>query len=130
MTFNTAKVFIDKLLNNEFEILNLDKIFAISVEFIGGEPLMEIELIEEIWEYFMTQMILLEHPWVYNIRMSICSNGILYETPKVQKFFNKYHNFISFSVSIDGNKELHDSCRVDLNGNGSYDTVVSTVKSY
>lgn len=130
MTLETAKNFIDKLLNNEFELINTDNTFAVVLEFIGGEPLMEIELIQQIWEYFMSTMISLKHPWIYHARMSICSNGLLYLTDKVQSFFKKYNDFISLSISIDGNKELHDKCRVDLQGNKTYDQVLKSVCDY
>ena len=49
-------------------------------------------------------MIRKQHPWLYLIRFSICSNGLLYNTPTVQNFLKKYANFLSFSVSVDGNK--------------------------
>jgi radical SAM peptide maturase (CXXX-repeat target family) len=42
----------------------------------------------------------------------------------------KYNNFLSFTISIDGNKELHDSCRIDLHGMGSYDRAILAVKDY
>ena len=42
----------------------------------------------------------------------------------------KYFNFISLSISIDGNKELHDACRVFPDGSGSYDIAISAVKHY
>jgi sulfatase maturation enzyme AslB (radical SAM superfamily) len=46
MTWDVAKNFIDKLLSNQIPTLTTDKVFTIIVEFIGGEPLMEIDLIE------------------------------------------------------------------------------------
>ena len=46
MTFETAKKIIDKLLNDEIELVNIKNTFGIIIDFIGGEPLMEIELIE------------------------------------------------------------------------------------
>ena len=110
--------------------MNTSNTDGIIWDFIGGEPLMEIELIEQIVDYILTQMIILNHPWLYKSRISISSNGILFNTPKVQQFFQKYNDFISFGISIDGNKELHDSCRIDLQGNGSYDRAISAVKMY
>lgn len=127
MSFNTAKTIIDKLLNNELELVNTNNTFALAIDFIGGEPLMEIDLIEQICEYTIRQMITKNHPWLYFLRFSICSNGLLYNTPKVQKFFKKYHNWVSFSISIDGNKELHNKCRLDLNGDGTYDIAINAV---
>jgi hypothetical protein len=46
MTWETAKTIIDKLLNDEFDFVNRHNCFAITYDFIGGEPLMEIDLIE------------------------------------------------------------------------------------
>ena len=130
MNFEMAKNIIDKLLNNEFSLINTTTTFGIVIEFIGGEPLMEIDLIEQICEYTIQQMVNKNHPWLYSFRFSICSNGLLYHTPKVQEFFKKYYRWISFSVSIDGNKELHDKCRFDLSGKGTYDRAISAVLSY
>ncbi|MBR2247120.1 MAG: hypothetical protein IJ880_08875 [Bacilli bacterium] len=75
-------------------------------------------------------MIKIHHPWLTLFRCSLCSNGVLYFTPEVQKFFYKFYPWCSFSISIDGNKELHDSCRVDFDGNGSYDRAIAAVKDY
>ena len=60
MTFNTAKIFIDKLLNDEYTIINSKNTDAIIFDFIGGEPLMEIDLIEQICQYTIQQMIKLK----------------------------------------------------------------------
>ena len=128
MSFETAKKIIDKLLNNEIELINTDNTFAITFDFIGGEPFLEIDLIQQIIEYTIFMMIYLDHPWLQYFRFSICSNGLLYNTPKVQEFFEKYHDFISFSFSLDGNKELHDKCRFDLQGNGTYERVINSIK--
>ena len=130
MTFETAKKIIDKLLNDELEIANIKNTFGIIIDFIGGEPLMEIELIEQIINYTLKSMIEVDHPWLFYTKFSICSNGLLYNTLKVQEFFNKYNKLISFTISIDGNKELHDSCRIDLQGNGTYDRVIESIHSF
>lgn len=130
MTFEVAKITIDKLLNDEFELVNTKNTFALLITFIGGEPLMEIDLIDQICEYTLTEMIRLNHPWLYHIYFFIGSNGLLYFTPKVQEFFEKYQQFIGYSVSIDGNKTLHDTCRVDLEGNGTYDRALAAIKHY
>ncbi len=130
MTFETAKVFIDKLLNDEISWVNTKKNFGISINFIGGEPLLEIELIEKICNYIINKMIEIQHPWLYTLRFSICSNGLLYKTPKIQSFFEKYNRWISFTISVDGNEELHNSCRIDLSGNGTYSRVISSIRTY
>ena len=46
MTFETAKEFIDNLLADKYENINTSNTFSIIFDFIGGEPLMEIELID------------------------------------------------------------------------------------
>lgn len=130
MTFKTAKTFIDKLLTDQYSIIDSKNTGAVIFDFIGGEPLMEVDLIEKICEYTICKMIELNHPWLYYLRFSICSNGLLYNTPKVQKFFKKYNYWISFAISIDGNKELHDSCRIDLQGNPTYDKIIEAVHLY
>ena len=130
MTFDIAKKIIDKLLNNELEFCTTNEYFAINIDFIGGEPLMEIDLIEQIIEYTLTQMVKLQHPWLEHIRFDMNSNGLLYNTPKVQEIFKKYHDFIGLSISLDGNKELHDKCRIDLEGQGTYDRVINNIKLY
>ena len=130
MTFDIAKLTIDKLLNDQFELVNTKNTCGIVLEFIGGEPLLQIDLLEQICSYTIREMIRLNHPWLYFLRLSNCSNGLLYNTPKVQEFFKKYNNFISFSISIDGDKELHDLCRLDLEGNGTYDRAIEAVHKH
>lgn len=133
LSFETAKKFIDKLLDTENPLSYLNpysNTMGIVLDFIGGEPLMEVDLITQICDYLTNEMIKKNHPWLYKHRFSICSNGLLYFTPAVQKFLQKYHNRLSFTVSIDGNKELHDSCRVDLQGNGTYDRALAAMQHY
>ena len=130
MSFETAKKFIDDLLANKYECINTDNTHTVVFDFIGGEPLMEIDLIEQICNYIVLQLIKLNHPWLYFIKFNIGSNGLLYDTPKVQKFFDKFGELTHFTVSIDGNKELHDACRIDLTGNGTYDRAIAAVHKH
>lgn len=130
MTFETAKIFIDKMLNDEYKEINRNNTFGVIFSFIGGEPFMEIELINKIWTYFINQMIEKNHPWLFYNRFSICSNGLLYFNKDVQDFINKYHTMGELTFSIDGNKELHDACRVDMTGRGTYDRAIAAVKDY
>jgi len=80
--------------------------------------------------YFIKRMIETNHPWQYNWRISISSNGTLYFDPDVQYFIHKYFNNLSFNISIDGNKELHDSCRLFPDGTGSYDIAMAGVRHF
>ena len=130
MDFSTAKKFIDMLLEGNNPYINLENSSGFTLEFIGGEPFMAIDLIDQITEYTLNKMILENHPWLRRFRISICSNGVLYFDPKVQEYLRKYHDWISFGVSIDGNKELHDSCRIFSDGSGSYDQAVAAAQHY
>lgn len=130
MTFPIAKKFIDDLLTEQYKEITINNTLGLQIDFIGGEPLMSIELIYQICDYFIDQMIKLNHPWINCFRFSICSNGILYFNKEVQKFLDTFGNFCAFSISIDGNKELHDKCRIDKDGNGSYDRAIKAVHHY
>lgn len=133
MSFETAKKFIDMLLdNNEStrQYIDTRSKKAVVIDFIGGEPFLEVELMDQICDYFVEQMILKDHPWQYNYRFSIASNGTLYFTPAVQEFLKKHLHDTAFSISIDGNKQLHDACRVFPDGSGSYDTAIAAVHHY
>lgn len=121
MSFEMAKEFIDHLLNDDYGYINRYNSPAIIIEFIGGEPLLEIKLTRKIYEYFLERCYELNHPWFHLHRISICSNGLQYFDDEVQSFFKEYASQISFNISIDGNKELHDACRIQPNGEGSYD---------
>lgn len=133
MSFETAKKLIDLMLDEDPKLngyLNVEDSPSIVIEFIGGEPLLEIELIEQICDYFFEEAIKRCHPWATKVCISITTNGVLYFTPKVQHFLQKYRHFISFSVTLDGNKELHDMCRRFPNGDPSYDLAEAACKDW
>lgn len=128
MSFEVAKKFIDLLLSGEkgfSDYIGVNNTPGLILDFIGGEPLLEVELIDKIIDYFRAKALELDHPWAEKYKCSISSNGVLYFDPKVQKFLNKHKEHLSFSISIDGNKELHDSCRVFPDGRPSYDIAIA-----
>lgn len=130
--FETGKKFIDMLLNcsNGLDRYYSDKLDGIVLEFIGGEPFMAIDMVEKLTDYFIDSMIQMNHLLLDRYRISICSNGVLYFDPRVQAYIKKHMHHLSFSISIDGNKELHDTCRVFADGSGSYDVAIAGVKHY
>lgn len=130
MNFDTAKKFIDELLADHYGYINRYNSPAIIIEFIGGEPLLEICLTRKIYEYFLDQCYEMDHPWFTMHRLSICSNGLQYFDDDVQDFFKEYASNVSFNISIDGNKELHDACRIQPNGEGSYDIDMMALDHY
>lgn len=125
MSFETAKKFVDLLLREEKGMglyANKELTPAVVLDFIGGEPLLEIDLIERIVDYFQEQCFLMGHPWGERFMVSICSNGVAYRDPRVQRFLERHKNVLSFSVTLDGTREMHDACRVFAGtGEGSYD---------
>lgn len=129
MTKETAKKIVDLLFklydeDNPNTVIN-HHTKGLILDFIGGEPFMNVEIIEYVIEYFMNQCFLKNHVWLTNFRVSMSSNGILYFEPKVQDFLNKYKQFISLNITIDGPKEVHDLCRVDYDGKGSFDRAIA-----
>lgn len=133
MKFEYAKKLIDMLLEGDERLggyVNVEKSPGIILEFIGGEPFLEVELIDQICTYFYDKAIELMHPWATKFCISICSNGVLYRTQKVQAFLNKWRDNMSFSVTIDGNKELHDACRIFPDGSPSYDLAVDAANDW
>lgn len=129
--FELGAKFLDDLLDGKYDnYCNYSNSEAIILEFIGGEPFLQIDLIDKFTDYFIQGMINRNHPWLNRFRISICSNGTLYFQPKVQEYIRKNINHLSFSISIDGNKQLHDACRVFPDGSGSYDMAMAAVNHY
>lgn len=133
MSKEVAKKCIDILFDmyykNEGDFINKNT-KAIILEFIGGEPLMAIDIIDYTCSYFMERCIEENHPWAYTWRASMISNGALYFNEEVQNFLKKFQGFVSFSLTIDGPKEIHDSCRVYHDGKGNFDDVIAAKKHY
>ena len=133
MPLEVAKKFIDLLLDNDENTrsyLDTRCTRGVILDFIGGEPFLETALIDQIIDYFEEQTIIKDHPWQYHHKYSFSTNGTLYFKPEVQQFLNKHKNNISLSISLDGNKRLHDACRVFPDGSGSYDLAIAAVHHY
>lgn len=128
MSFEIAKAFIDDLLSGGEKLSNyidLDTTEAYVFDFIGGEPLLRIDLIDQIMDYWVKQVYIKEYEAGKRFMISMSSNGTLYNTDKVQKFIKKWSNHLSIGVTVDGNKTLHDACRLFPDGKGSYDLAYS-----
>lgn len=123
MDFEVAKKFIDYLLDNE----SMKKQEAIVLDFIGGEPLLEVDLIDKICDYFKVETFKRNSSWYWNYRINTCTNGVNYSNDKVQAFIKKNYGKIYVSITLDGTKEKHDMQRVFPDGSGSYDIVRNNV---
>ncbi|URZ05982.1 radical SAM peptide maturase, CXXX-repeat target family [Clostridium felsineum] len=123
MSFETAKKAVDYILSKR-ELFNEKSVVW---EFIGGEPFLEIDLIDKVSDYIKLKMYTENHPWFNKYMFNFSTNGLLYNTPKVQKYIKKNRGHISIGISVDGNKIKHDLQRVRLDGSGSYDDVLKNV---
>lgn len=81
MTFDVAKRFADLILGDN-DYIPKDAP-GIIFDFIGGEPTLQIDLIDQIADYITMKMIKEHHKWSNRFCFSMCSNGVLYFDPKV-----------------------------------------------
>lgn len=126
MTLDVAKKAIDYILSQENNVLFNQE--SVIWDFIGGEPFLEIDLIDRICDYIKTQMYLLNHHWFNSYRFSFSTNGLNYSTEKVQKFISKNKEHLSVGITIDGTQRKHDLNRIyKLTEKGSYKDVVKNI---
>lgn len=125
MSIDIARKAVDDIIDN---MIFTESCECVVFDFIGGEPLIEIDLIDKICTYIDNKFISSNHVWKYNYSFSITTNGLLYSSKKVQHFINKYKTRLKISISFDGNKVKHDLNRVFPNGEGSYELVLQNVK--
>jgi len=124
MPWEVAKKAVDYILDHEEEFREESVIW----DFIGGEPFMEIDLIDRICDYIKIEMYSRKHHWFNSYRFSFSSNGINYDSDKVQKFIKKNHSHLSIGVTIDGTEVKHDLNRIfKVTGSGSYKSVVRNI---
>lgn len=123
MSFDTARRSIDYLVENP----DLFPERSIVWDFIGGEPFLEIDLIDEICEYIKGKLSREKHPWLDSHRFSLTTNGILYGSEKVQDFIRRNRPDLSIGVTIDGTPRKHNMHRVYPSGKGSYDDTARNI---
>ena len=124
MSWDTAKSFIDMVLENQTDFPEESVVW----DFIGGEPFLEIDLIDKICDYLKVRMYELDHHWFNSYRFSFSTNGINYHTQAVQNFIKKNRDHLSIGITIDGTKKKHDLNRVyKITENGSYEDVVRNI---
>ena len=126
MSWDIAKAAIDYILDREQEFTEESVIW----DFIGGEPFLEIDLIDKICDYIKLELYRRRHHWFESYRFSFSTNGINYDSPKVQKFIKKNINHLSIGITIDGTKKKHDLNRIWKGKGverGSYEDVVKNI---
>ena len=123
MSFAVARKAIDYLLDHR-ELFNESSVIW---DFIGGEPFLEIDLIDRICDYIKLQLFEKKHPWFNSYRFSFSTNGINYHEAKVQRYIAKNREHLSIGITIDGTQMKHDLNRVYKSGKGSYSDVARNI---
>lgn len=129
MSWETAKKAIDYILSHPEDFPEKDVVW----DFIGGEPFLEIDLIDKICDYIKIEMFRKNHHWFNSFRFSFSTNGINYNNEKVQRYIKKNKDRISIGITIDGTRQKHDMNRIYKNTfsndkeTGSYDDVVRNI---
>ena len=93
-------------------------------DFIGGDALMNVDILEPIMKYIATRWALLKNKPIYGWRGSISTNGTLFGRPAVREFCEKWKDNLHVGVSLDGCPEIHDKNRVFPDGSGSMDKIL------
>ena len=124
MPFDIAKKAVDYILSHEDEMPEESVVF----DFIGGEPFLEIDLIDKVCDYIKTEMFRLNHHWFNSFRFSFSTNGINYHEERVQNYIKKNRNHLSIGITIDGTEKKHDLNRIyKVSEKGSYRDVVKNI---
>ncbi len=124
MSWEVAKRAIDYIFDHEDDFEEGSVIF----DFIGGEPVLEIDLIDKICDYIKVELYRRNHHWFDSYRFSFSTNGINYDSEKVQRFIEKNRKHLSIGITIDGTEMKHDLNRVyKITEIGSYKDVVRNI---
>jgi uncharacterized protein len=124
MSFDVAKQAIDYILSHDDDFREESVVW----DFIGGEPFLEIDLIDKICDYIKTELFNRNHRWFNSYRFSFSTNGINYHEEKVQRFIEKNKSHLSIGITIDGTEMKHDLNRVYKHSEkGSYKDVVKNI---
>ena len=111
MSFEVGKRALDFLVENSGTRRNLE------VDFFGGEPLMNFDVVKELVAYARS----IEKEKNKNFRFTLTTNGVLIDDDVIDFANREMSNVV---LSLDGRREIHDRHRVDYAGNGSWERIV------
>ncbi len=111
MSFEVGKQALDFLIANSGTRRNLE------VDFFGGEPLMNFDVVKQLVAYARS----IEKEHNKNFRFTLTTNGMLIDDDVIDFANREMSNVV---LSLDGRKEIHDRFRVDYSGNGSWERIV------
>ena len=117
MSFEVGKQAFDFLIANSGTRRNLE------VDFFGGEPLMNFDVVKQLVEYARS----IEKQHGKNFRFTLTTNGVLVDDDVIEFANREMSNVV---LSLDGRKEVHDRYRVDYNGNGSWEKIVPKFQKF
>ena len=117
MSYEVGKQALDYLIANSPGRRNLE------VDFFGGEPLMNFDMVKKLVAYCREQ----EKIHNKNFRFTMTTNGMLIDDDVIDFCNKECHNVV---LSLDGRKEVHDRFRKDYAGRGSYDAIVPKFQEF
>lgn len=115
MSYEVGKQALDFLIQNSGKRRNLE------VDFFGGEPLLNFQVVKDLVKYGRSQ----EEIHQKKFRFTLTTNGVALND-EIMEFANK--EMANVVLSIDGRKEIHDKMRPFPNGSGSYDIILPKFK--
>ena len=117
MSLEVGKRALDFLIENSGTRHNLE------VDFFGGEPLMNWEMIKDLVAYARQR----EQETGKHFRFTLTTNGVLVDDDVIEFSNREMSNVV---LSLDGRKEIHDAYRVDYAGNGSWEKIVPKFQKF
>ena len=111
MSFEVGKRALDFLIENSGSRVNLE------VDFFGGEPLMNWDVVKQLVAYGRSR----EKECNKTFRFTLTTNGVLIDDDVIEFANKEMHNVV---LSLDGRPEIHDKLRRTVNNKGSYDLIV------
>ena len=117
MSFEVGKRALDFLMENSGTRRNLE------VDFFGGEPLMNFQVVKDLVAYARS----VEKERGKNFRFTLTTNGVLVDDDVIDFANRECSNVV---LSLDGRKEIHDRYRVDYAGKGSWDNIVPRFQKF
>ncbi|MBQ9513770.1 MAG: thioether cross-link-forming SCIFF peptide maturase [Clostridia bacterium] len=117
MSFEVGKKAVDFLIENsgKRQILEMD--------FFGGEPLLNLDVVKKIVAYAREEGKKKGKIFLF----TLTTNGVLLNEETAKWLNKEMENVV---LSIDGRKEVHDGVRKTINGKGSYDVIVENIKNF
>ena len=117
MSFEVGKRALDFLIENSGTRKNLE------VDFFGGEPLMNFQVVKDLVAYARS----IEQEKGKRFRFTLTTNGVLVDDDVIEWANQECSNVV---LSLDGRKEVHDRFRVDYAGNGSWEKIVPKFQKF